>query len=55
VTITGTEELILAATIEEHGQTVLTKLVFKGCNAVIRVLVEPAIEPGLKKAKRVDA
>jgi hypothetical protein len=44
-----------SGTIEEHGQPVLTKLVFKGCNAVIRVWVESAIELGLKKAKRVDA
>lgn len=46
---------LIAGTIEEHGQVVLTKLVFKGCNAVIRVLVESAIELGLDKAKRIDA
>ena len=46
---------LIAATIEEHGRPVLAKLVFKGCNAVIRVLVESAIELGLEKAKRVDA
>lgn len=46
---------LIAGTIEQHGQPVLTKLVFKGCNAVIRVLVESAIELGLEKAKRVGA
>lgn len=46
---------LVAGTIEQHGQSVLTKLVFKGCNAVIRVLVESAIELGLEKAKRVGA
>jgi hypothetical protein len=46
---------LVAGTIENHGQQVLTKLVFKGCNAVIRVLVESAIELGLEKSKRVDA
>jgi STAS-like domain of unknown function (DUF4325) len=46
---------LIAGTIEQHGRTVLAKLVFKGCNAVIRVLVESAIELGLEKAKRVDA
>ena len=46
---------LIAGTIEEHGRPVLAKLVFKGCNAVIRVLVESAIELGLEKAKRVDA
>lgn len=46
---------LIAGTIEEHGQTALAKLVFKGCNAVVRVLVESAVELGLEKAKRVDA
>lgn len=46
---------LIAGTIEEHGDAVLTKLVFKGCNSVVRVLVESAIELGLEKAKRIDA
>lgn len=46
---------LIAGIVEEHGRTVLTKIVFKGCNAVVRVLVESAIELGLEKAKRVDA
>jgi len=46
---------LIVGTIEEHGETVLTKLVFKGCNSVVRVLVESAIELGLEKAKRIDA
>ncbi len=46
---------LVAGTIEEHGQTAIAKLVFKGCNPALRVLLESAIELGLGKAKRVDA
>ncbi|MCX6952725.1 MAG: STAS-like domain-containing protein [Verrucomicrobia bacterium] len=45
---------LVAGTLEQHGQAVLGKLVFKGCNAVIRVLVQSAIELGLEKSRRVD-
>ncbi|MDO8544378.1 MAG: STAS-like domain-containing protein [Opitutaceae bacterium] len=46
---------LIAGTVEEHGEAVLRQLVFKGCNAVIRVLVQSAIELGLEKSKRIDA
>ncbi len=41
---------LLATLLEQHGEAVLAKLVFKGCNPVVRVLVEGAIDLGLQKS-----
>jgi len=41
---------LISGTIEEHGEKALDVLVFKGCNAVIQVLVEAAIYLGLQKS-----
>lgn len=47
---------LVAGVIEQHGRSVLSKLAFKGCNPVIRVLVEAAVSLGLRKVdSRVDA
>jgi anti-anti-sigma regulatory factor len=40
---------LVTGIVEQHGQRVLDQLVFKGCNPVVRVLVESAIELGLHK------
>lgn len=44
---------LLAAPLERHGKTVLERLMFKGCNPLIRVLVEGAIDLGLAKNNRL--
>lgn len=47
---------LIAGIVEQHGRDVLTVLVFKGCNPVVRVLVEGAIALGLRKIEgRIDA
>ena len=47
---------LVAGLVEQHGEAVLTKLTFKGCNPLLRVLVEAAIDLGLQKIDgRVDA
>ena len=47
---------LIAGVIEQHGRVVLARLAFKGCNPVIRVLVEGAVSLGLRKVEgRVDA
>lgn len=47
---------LVAGIVEQHGAAVLQKLTFKGCNPVIRVLIEAAIALGLRKSTgRVDA
>jgi hypothetical protein len=47
---------LVAGMVEQHGERVLDRLVFKGCNPVIRVLVETAIDLGLRKIQgRIDA
>jgi hypothetical protein len=40
---------LLSGFIEQHGPQVLDRLVFQGCNPVVRVLVESAISLGLEK------
>ena len=40
---------LVAGAIEQHGPELLDRLVFKGCNPVLRVLVESAISLGLEK------
>lgn len=44
---------LVAGFVEQHGPAALEKLVFKGCNAVVRVLVESAISLGLEKHDQV--
>lgn len=47
---------LVSGIVEHHGEAVLGKLVFKGCNPVVQVLVEAAIDLGLRKiAGRIDA
>jgi len=47
---------LVAGVVEQHGEVVLQKLVFAGCNPLIRVLVEGAIDLGAEKIRgRVDA
>ena len=47
---------LVAGLVEQHGERMLKLLVFKGCNPVLRVLVEAAIDLGLQKIDgRVDA
>ena len=40
---------LVAGLVEQHGEQMLKLLVFKGCNPVLRVLVEAAIDLGLQK------
>lgn len=44
---------LIAGLVEQHGKELLTVLVFKGCNPVVRVLVEGAIDLGLQKSEGV--
>lgn len=47
---------LVAGLVEQHGEKVLQKLVFKGCNPAIQVLVEAAVDLGVSKiAGRVNA
>jgi len=47
---------LIAGVVERHGRDVPKILVFKGCNPVIRVLVDGAIALGLQKTEgRIDA
>ena len=41
---------LVAGAIKQHGPEILDRLIFKGCNPVVRVLVESAISLGLEKA-----
>lgn len=47
---------LIVGLIEQHGSEVLKRVTFKGCNGVLRVLVEAAIDLGFAKIEgRVDA
>lgn len=47
---------LVSGLVEQHGRAVLEKVAFKGCNPVIRVLVEAAVDLGFRKIDgRVDA
>ena len=47
---------LIAGVVEQHGEAVLERLIFKGCNPLLRVLAEAAIDLGLQKiAGRVRA
>jgi hypothetical protein len=40
---------LLTGLIEEHGEALLEKMTFRGCNPLLRVLVEGAIALGIEK------
>jgi hypothetical protein len=40
---------LLTALFEAHGEQLLERVTFRGCNAIIRVLIEGAIALGLEK------
>jgi hypothetical protein len=47
---------LIVGMVERHGEDVLARLRFKGCNPLLRVLVESAIDLGLQKiGDRVEA
>lgn len=47
---------LVAGVVEQHGEAVLAKIIFKGCNPVIKVLVNAAIDLGVQKIDgRIDA
>lgn len=47
---------LVAGLIEQHGEAILAKVIFKGCNPVLQVLVNAAIDLGLEKIDgRIDA
>ena len=41
---------LVSGLLENHGEVVLKKLVFKGCKPALAVLVESAIELGIRKS-----
>lgn len=47
---------LVAGLVEQHGEAILDRILFKGCNPVLRVLIESAIDLGLQKIHgRIDA
>jgi hypothetical protein len=40
---------LISGIVENRGPSVLESIVFKGCNPVVRVLVEAAIDLGMQK------
>lgn len=42
---------LVAGVVQRHGEEVLDRIIFKGCNPVLHVLVEAAIALGVEKAK----
>jgi hypothetical protein len=42
---------LVAGLIEQHGPEILRRVIFRGCNPVLHVLVEAAIELGLSKTQ----
>jgi len=47
---------LISGLVENHGQQAFSVLVFKGCNPVLRALVEAALDLGLQKnAERICA
>jgi hypothetical protein len=47
---------LLAGLVEQHGEALLDRIVFKGCNPMVRVLVSAAVDLGLQKLDaRIDA
>ncbi len=43
---------LLTGLIEEHGEALLERMTFRGCNPLLRVLVEGAIALGIGKHDR---
>jgi len=43
---------LVSGFIEQHGESALKQLIFKGCKPAIRVLIESAISLGLDKRAR---
>lgn len=43
---------LVAGVVEQHGEAILDRLVFKGCNPVLRVLIESAHRPWSSKDQR---
>jgi hypothetical protein len=43
---------LLTGLIEEHGEALLERMTFRGCNPILRVLVEGAIALGIEKFDR---
>jgi len=50
---------LVAPLIEQHGEEVLTKLRFRNCNPVVRIMIESALSLGIERVaeqgKRVSA
>lgn len=47
---------LVSGLVEQHGEAILDRFIFKGCNPVLRVLIEAAIDLGLQKIQdRIDA
>ena len=42
---------LISGLLENHGELVLRKLVFKGCKPALAILVESAIELGIRKSE----
>lgn len=42
---------LIVPLIEQHGEEVLKKLRFQGCNAIVRVMIESALTLGLERAR----
>ncbi|MBK9991309.1 MAG: STAS-like domain-containing protein [Verrucomicrobia bacterium] len=40
---------LLTGLLEEHGEALLDRMTFRGCNPVLRVLIEGAIALGIQK------
>lgn len=40
---------LLTGSVEEHGEALLERLTFRGCNPLLRVLIEGAIALGIEK------
>jgi hypothetical protein len=38
---------LVTGLVEQHGKTILSRILVKGCNPMIRVLVEATIDLGL--------
>jgi hypothetical protein len=43
---------LLTGLIEEHGEALLERITFRGCNPILRVLIEGAIALGIEKHDR---
>lgn len=43
---------LLTGLVEEHGEALLERMTFRGCNPLLRVLVEGAVSLGIEKHDR---